>query len=37
MMVIVGKYGEEEGGWCTMESKDGYGVVEDHQEWVGHY
>ncbi|KAL6333305.1 hypothetical protein AAG906_028489 [Vitis piasezkii] len=24
--VIVGKYGEEEGGWCSGPSKEGYGV-----------
>ena len=24
--VIVGKYGEEEGGWCSRTSKEGYGV-----------
>ena len=24
--VIRGKYGEEEGGWCTKEMREGFGV-----------
>ena len=24
--VIVGKYGQQEGGWCSKEAREGYGV-----------
>ena len=24
--MIRGKYGEEQGGWCSKEVRDGYGV-----------
>ena len=26
MKVIFGKYGVEEGGWCSLEVKEGYGM-----------
>ena len=24
--VIVGKYGQQEGGWCSKEAREGHGV-----------
>ena len=33
--MIAGKYGEEEGGWCSRVLREGYGWVFERQSRMG--